>query len=266
MLQGSVVRRTKSGRCGSTSIRRRGRSAARASVSDTQVGHVLGRWTHTRANGATLQVQSFVDVAHRRRVDWRVPPPAPSISTRSITPHVGRRHDLVVGGGYRYINEAIDGGGRVLVQPEPRAGNAGQRVRAGRDRARRAARQADARREVRARVRRWIERCSRPRVSCGTSHRSSTCGPRSRARCGRRRSWTRASASTFRRPSSPRHPATPPRCHLRRTAIRRCRNERLVSTEAGYRHRHRFDGVDRRRRVHRPLPGPPDRRTVGADV
>ena len=34
--------------------------------SDSQGGHLLGRWTHTRANGGSLQVQSFVDIAGRQ--------------------------------------------------------------------------------------------------------------------------------------------------------------------------------------------------------
>lgn len=83
--------------------------AKTAGVSGTQVADVLGRWTHTRANGATLQLQSFVDVAHRRE--------AIGVYSRQtmdfdVVYHtvVGRRHDLVAGGGYRYIREAMDGG------------------------------------------------------------------------------------------------------------------------------------------------------------
>ena len=91
--------------------------ARTAGVSGTQVADVLGRWTHTRANGATLQLQSFVDVAHRRE--------AIGVYSRQtmdfdVVYHtvVGRRHDLVAGGGYRYIREAMDGGAGYSFTPD----------------------------------------------------------------------------------------------------------------------------------------------------
>jgi iron complex outermembrane receptor protein len=78
-------------------------------VSDTQVGDVLGRWTHTRGNGATLQLQSFVDVAHRRESIGDYHHHTLDLDAVYHTA-LGKRNDLVLGGGYRYISEAVDGG------------------------------------------------------------------------------------------------------------------------------------------------------------
>ncbi|MEP7307579.1 MAG: TonB-dependent receptor [Acidobacteriota bacterium] len=77
-------------------------------VSDTQVGNVLGRWTHTRGNGATLQLQSFVDLAHRGEsiVAYR----RRTVDLDAVYHTPAGRHDLVGGGGYRYIDESADGG------------------------------------------------------------------------------------------------------------------------------------------------------------
>ncbi len=88
------------------------RTAAREPIAndptDSQGGHLLGRWTRTRASGASLQVQSFVDIAgrqepvgdyHRRAVD---------LDTQYHT-SLGTRQDLVAGAGYRFIDEKFDG-------------------------------------------------------------------------------------------------------------------------------------------------------------
>jgi iron complex outermembrane receptor protein len=85
-------------------------------LSNTQVGDALARWTHTRDGGATLQLQSYVDLAHRREsigeyhrhtVDFD----ADYHST------LDRRHDVVFGGGYRDIAEAMDGGLGYVFNP-----------------------------------------------------------------------------------------------------------------------------------------------------
>jgi len=78
-------------------------------VSDTQTGNVLGRWTHTRGSGATLQLQSYVDIAHRRESIGEYHRQTVDLDADYHTA-LGRRHDLVVGGGYRNIAEAINGG------------------------------------------------------------------------------------------------------------------------------------------------------------
>jgi iron complex outermembrane receptor protein len=75
---------------------------------DTQGGHVLGRWTHTRASGASLQIQSFADIAgrlepvgdyHRRAFD---------VDTQYHTA-LGAHQDVVAGAGYRFIDEKFFG-------------------------------------------------------------------------------------------------------------------------------------------------------------
>jgi iron complex outermembrane receptor protein len=78
-------------------------------VSQTQVADALGRWTHTRSTGATLQLQSFVDVEHRHEAIG-------TYQRRTLDLDavyhmaIGGRNDLVAGGGYRYIYETMGGG------------------------------------------------------------------------------------------------------------------------------------------------------------
>jgi iron complex outermembrane recepter protein len=69
----------------------------------THDGTLLGRWTHTRATGSALQVQSFVDHHYADN------PAATEIETVvdidvQYHTHLGARHDVVFGGGYRYAN------------------------------------------------------------------------------------------------------------------------------------------------------------------
>jgi iron complex outermembrane receptor protein len=82
---------------------------ANGGVSDTQVGDVLGQWRHKRSNGATLDLQSYVDVSHRRESigEYR----RNTVDFDAVYHTLfGQRHDLVVGGGYRHISEAVTGG------------------------------------------------------------------------------------------------------------------------------------------------------------
>ena len=86
--------------------------------SESQGGYLLGRWTHTRANGASLQVQSFVDVTSRQE-------PLGDYSRRvadlDVQYHsaLGAHHDLVAGAGYRFVHEGLGGAvGISLVPPE----------------------------------------------------------------------------------------------------------------------------------------------------
>ncbi|MCU1382586.1 MAG: TonB-dependent receptor, plug [Acidobacteria bacterium] len=76
--------------------------------SDGQNGHLLGRWTHTRAGGGSLQIQSFLDIAAheepvadyaRRTID---------VDTQYHTA-VGARQDLVAGMGYRFSTDEYVG-------------------------------------------------------------------------------------------------------------------------------------------------------------
>ncbi len=76
--------------------------------SDALGGHFLGRWTHKRANGASLQIQSFADIASRQEpvVDYHRQ--AVDVDAQYHTT-LGGRHDLVAGGGYRFIAERFAG-------------------------------------------------------------------------------------------------------------------------------------------------------------
>jgi iron complex outermembrane receptor protein len=84
--------------------------------SEAEAGHLLARWTHRRAGGASLQVQAFVDLAarrepvadyHRRTID---------VETQYHVP-LGGRHDLVAGIGYRLNADNYGGRGGFSLHP-----------------------------------------------------------------------------------------------------------------------------------------------------
>lgn len=76
--------------------------------SEANGGHLLGRWTHARTGGASLQVQSFVDVVDRHEpvADYRRR--AFDVDAQYHTA-LGAHQDLVVGAGYRFIAERLAG-------------------------------------------------------------------------------------------------------------------------------------------------------------
>jgi iron complex outermembrane recepter protein len=85
-------------------------------VSSTRDGALLARWTHAQANGASLQVQTFLtnraaDIAdvyeHERVGDLDV----------QYHSRLGARHDLVVGGGYRRTRVGLDGSFTYSLNP-----------------------------------------------------------------------------------------------------------------------------------------------------
>jgi iron complex outermembrane receptor protein len=80
-------------------------------------GAVLGRWTLTRAGGASLQVQGNVDVAHRDEPvgDYRRRTADVDVQYHTA---VGSRHDLVAGGGYRRRYEQFAGRNGFSLSPE----------------------------------------------------------------------------------------------------------------------------------------------------
>jgi iron complex outermembrane recepter protein len=84
--------------------------------SDSQGGHLLGRWTHTRAGGASLQIQSFLDIAGRQETLGDYDRHALGVDTQYHTT-MGARQDLVVGTGYRFIKESFVGLGGVTMTP-----------------------------------------------------------------------------------------------------------------------------------------------------
>ncbi|MEP7310637.1 MAG: TonB-dependent receptor [Acidobacteriota bacterium] len=76
--------------------------------SDTQGGHLLGRWTHKGANGGSLQIQSFVDIAGRQETIGDYSRQVFDVDTqyhKALSAH----HDLVAGVGYRFIGEKVAG-------------------------------------------------------------------------------------------------------------------------------------------------------------
>jgi iron complex outermembrane receptor protein len=76
--------------------------------SNSQGGHLLGRWTHTRASGASLQMQSFVDIAGRQEPIGDYKRRAFDLDTQYHMA-LGARQDLVAGAGYRLIDEEFAG-------------------------------------------------------------------------------------------------------------------------------------------------------------
>jgi iron complex outermembrane receptor protein len=81
----------------------------------TQEYNVLGRWTHRRENGSSLQVQSYVDDRHN---DDSVNPRQfqTDIDAQYHT-KMGNHHDVVFGGGYRFLDENVTGGFSFSIAP-----------------------------------------------------------------------------------------------------------------------------------------------------
>jgi iron complex outermembrane receptor protein len=79
-----------------------------SSISETAVAHVLGRWTRTRASGGSLQVQGYYDRSHRNELIGTYDRSTWDIDAQyHVT--LGSRHDVVAGGGYRHIDEVLEG-------------------------------------------------------------------------------------------------------------------------------------------------------------
>ena len=76
--------------------------------SDSRSGNVLGRWTHSSASGASLQVQSFVDIEHRQEPIGDYERNMVDIDTQYHR-SLGARHDLVAGAGFRFFDEKFAG-------------------------------------------------------------------------------------------------------------------------------------------------------------
>jgi iron complex outermembrane receptor protein len=86
-------------------------------ASETRGGHLLAHWSHTREDGALLEVQSFLDLSRRHE-------PVGDHSRRAVDVEaqyrttVGGRHDLVVGAGYRFVAEGFAGRVGLLFTPD----------------------------------------------------------------------------------------------------------------------------------------------------
>jgi iron complex outermembrane recepter protein len=92
--------------------------AIKAGLSDrqhTEEYDALGRWTHRGGNGSSLQLQSFVDFRHN---DDSVNPRQTQVDVDAqYHVAVATRHDLVVGAGYRFLDERTDGGFAFSIAP-----------------------------------------------------------------------------------------------------------------------------------------------------
>jgi iron complex outermembrane recepter protein len=67
----------------------------------SQSGHVLGRWTRRSADGSSLQVQT--SAAHLHRVDFIPLDETTLVADGQYHAKLGARHDLVAGGGVRFV-------------------------------------------------------------------------------------------------------------------------------------------------------------------
>jgi iron complex outermembrane recepter protein len=85
-------------------------------VTDTREYHALGLWTHRHGNGASLQVQSFVNYRHNHDAVN----PRQFLADVEARYHVKlwKRHDVVFGSGYRFLDEKTDGGFAFSIAPQ----------------------------------------------------------------------------------------------------------------------------------------------------
>jgi iron complex outermembrane receptor protein len=84
-------------------------------LSYTHEYNMLGRWTHRRDSGASLQVQSSID--YRRNEDGTNPSQVQADIDAQYHTAIGRRQDIVVGVGYRLVDEDVLGGFSFSIIP-----------------------------------------------------------------------------------------------------------------------------------------------------
>jgi iron complex outermembrane receptor protein len=89
--------------------------------SDSRAEHVLGRWTHARADGSSLQIQSFVDVVTRRETLYDYDRRTFDVDLQ-FSKALGKHHDVVTGAAYRFGTDAFRGDvGFSMTPPERRS-------------------------------------------------------------------------------------------------------------------------------------------------
>lgn len=86
-------------------------------TSEMTGGVLLGRWSQTRDNGASFQVQSVLDIAQRDEPAGFYRRRTADVDFQYHT-KVGSRHDLVVGAGYRRMHEHFAGLNGFSLTPE----------------------------------------------------------------------------------------------------------------------------------------------------
>lgn len=85
--------------------------------SDIYGGVLVGRWSQTRDNGASFQVQSVLDVAQRHEPVGAYRRRTADVDFQYHT-KVGARNDLVAGAGYRRMHEQFAGRNGYTLTPE----------------------------------------------------------------------------------------------------------------------------------------------------
>jgi len=83
---------------------------------DTHEYQALARWTRRLDQKSSLEVQSFVDF--RQNLDTVNPRQLLADVDATYHAKVGRRHDVVIGGGYRFLDEKTDGGFGFSISPQ----------------------------------------------------------------------------------------------------------------------------------------------------
>src|SRR6185436_3549898 len=88
---------------------------------DTQGGHLRARWSRTRRNGATLQIQSSLEIEGRQEPIGDYHRRAFDIDSQYHI-QLGAHQDLVAGTSYRFTDEQLLGTvGLSLTPPEDRS-------------------------------------------------------------------------------------------------------------------------------------------------
>jgi iron complex outermembrane receptor protein len=84
-------------------------------------GMLLARWTHVQAGGASLQVQSTLDLDHRNEPPGDYHRQTGDVDVQYHT-SIGARHDLVAGAGYRLNHEGFAGRHGFSLTPQASTG------------------------------------------------------------------------------------------------------------------------------------------------
>jgi iron complex outermembrane recepter protein len=84
-------------------------------LSYTREYTAVGRWVRRRENGASMQVQSSFDYRHNE--DGASPTQIQTDVDAKYHTAIGRRHDVVVGAGYRLVDESVRGSFGFSIAP-----------------------------------------------------------------------------------------------------------------------------------------------------
>ena len=76
---------------------------------EVRTGNILGRWTHSFANGSQTSLQLYYDRVHRVDQGAALDLLNTGDADFQYHFHLGSRHDVVAGGGYRLVDHVIQG-------------------------------------------------------------------------------------------------------------------------------------------------------------